>query len=230
MTEFQRYAVYYTPRPGPFADFGARWLGWDIATGTTRGQTELPCDDIAIENITRTPRKYGFHGTLKPPFRLKEGQSINGLRAAIARLCAAQNAVRCAGLELNQIASFLALTPVGDTRALAELAAAIVQELDPFRAPASEAELAKRRKAGLTARQDENLLAWGYPYVLEEFRFHLTLTGSLKRAWDTPVKAHLTEMLSQVPLAPFEVPDLTLVGEAYDGRFHEIERFALAVK
>jgi len=34
---------------------------------------------------------------------------------------------------------------------------------------------------GLTARQAKNLERWGYPFVFEEFRFHMTLTGPIVR-------------------------------------------------
>ena len=45
--------------------------------------------------------------------------------------------------------------------------------------PAAPEELKKRRGAGLSSRQELMLTTWGYPYVMEEFRFHLTLTGRL---------------------------------------------------
>src|SRR5438445_432365 len=32
---------------------------------------------------------------------------------------------------------------------------------------------------GLSARQAELLARWGYPYVHDEFRFHMTLTGPI---------------------------------------------------
>ena len=50
----------------------------------------------------------------------------------------------------------------------------------PFARPPGAAELERRRKAGLSAAQEKMLLRWGYPYVLDEFRFHLTLTGRLQ--------------------------------------------------
>ena len=37
-------------------------------------------------------------------------------------------------------------------------------------------------KSGLTDRQEALLTQWGYPYVMEEFRFHITLTGALDPA------------------------------------------------
>ena len=47
------------------------------------------------------------------------------------------------------------------------------------RAPPDEAELARRRQAKLSPRQEANLARWGYPYVFEEWRFHVTLTRRL---------------------------------------------------
>ena len=72
MEEFKRYAVYYAPEPGAFANFCARWLGWDAITGAEVAHAEvagLPCP---VSELTETPRKYGFHGTLKPPFHLSD--------------------------------------------------------------------------------------------------------------------------------------------------------------
>ena len=67
---FTRYAIYYLPPAGALADFGARWLGWDVRRGAAAVQLDLP----GLRDATEAPRKYGFHGTLKPPFRLAEGQ------------------------------------------------------------------------------------------------------------------------------------------------------------
>ena len=71
--------------------------------------------------------------------------------------------------------------PAARCTELQDLADRCVVEFDEFRRPAGDAELARRRGAGLTPRQDELLLRWGYPYVLEQWRFHLTLTARLAR-------------------------------------------------
>lgn len=68
---FARFAIYYVPSKGHLADFGASWLGWDIVEARDVPQPDVP----GLRDITMKPRKYGFHGTLKPPFRLKEGQT-----------------------------------------------------------------------------------------------------------------------------------------------------------
>ena len=223
---FTRYAIYYTPEPGtPLAEFGATWLGWDSAAGVARGQPSTNGLDVA--QITATPRKYGFHGTIKPPFRLAEGMTAQGLADAVAVLCADAAPVTLEGLELARLGRFLALVPSGDASALGTLAARAVQELDAFRAPPNEAELAKRRASRLSDAQEAHLLRWGYPYVLDQFRFHLTLSGKLEANVIAQVQSALGEPVSALDLAPYTINGLTLLGEDDAGKFHQIHRYAL---
>jgi hypothetical protein len=222
---FGRYAIYVT-LDGPLAGFGAAWLGWDISTGRP---VALPQDtDLDLEAITRTPRKYGLHATIKPPFRLAEGQSRATLEADFAAFCAAEPAVTVDGLRLSRIGPFLALTAVGDPGGLERLAARAVEHLDPFRAPPGEEDLRRRRAAGLTPAQDALLLRWGYPYVMEEFQFHITLSGALDAATVRRVEAVLEPRLAPLLPAPFRVGHLTLAGEDEEGMFHAIHRVALS--
>jgi len=225
---YTRYAIYYAPEPGPLADFGARWLGWDIETGTGCPHPDIPGLPRPVEEITRTPRKYGFHGTVKPPFRLAEGTDSDGLLAAARTACAARAHVRLEGLRLSRIGRFVALVPEGDTTALSDLAGAMVRDLDPFRAPAGDAELARRRARKLTDRQEKLLTDWGYPYVMEEFRFHLTLTGSLPDTDGDQVVDALAPVLAPMLDGPVTIATLCLVGELPDGRFKTIERLPLS--
>ena len=219
---YARFAIYYVPPEGPLADFGPKWLGWDVVTGREVVQLDVP----GLHDITMTPRKYGFHGTLKPPFRLKEGQTPEALERAVSDLAAALPPAVCDGLTLTQLGRFLALTPFGPLDGLQRVAEACVRDLDGFRAPASEAELARRRKAGLSHRQEMLLVEWGYPYVFEEFRFHLTLSGRLPkedvRRWEDTVQGHMPDLP-----APFVVDQIALCGEQQDGRFELIHRYAL---
>jgi putative phosphonate metabolism protein len=219
---YTRYAVYFVPVPGVLATFGGDWLGWDVVRGVPVAQPALP----GLAEITAAPRKYGFHGTLKPPFRLAEGQDLTGLQEAMGAFAARHAPACCAGLELTCLGGFLALTPCGDVGALATLAGACVRELDSFRAAASAEEIARRRAANLTPEEDANLLAWGYPYVLEAFRFHLTLSGKLPPAALAQWRAHLASVLPALP-APFCIDALTLVGERPDGAFEVLHRYAL---
>lgn len=222
MSGFHRFAVYYLPDDEVLADFGADWLGWDIRSGTARAQP--PVEGIAA--LTEAPRRYGFHATLKPPFRLAEGRRAEDLADEVAALARRKAPREMDGLALTRIGRFLALTPRGDPGALERLAFSCVSDLDPFRQPPSEAELQARRAVGLTPRQDDLLRRWGYPYVLEEFRFHLTLTGPLAPKDMDRARRVLTDKLPKLP-CPFRVASIALVGEGADGRFRLLHRHAL---
>jgi putative phosphonate metabolism protein len=224
MSDFRRFAVYYTPPAGPLAEFGASWLGWDVAQGA-RVPRRLAVE--GAEEITATPRRYGFHATLKPPFRLAEGRSVAELEAALAALAAGTPAVRGARLRMERLGPFLALVPASDHAPFSWLCDAMVRELDAFRLPPSEAELTRRRAAGLTPAQDAHLLRWGYPYVFEEFRFHMTLSGKLDPATADRAEAALAPVLAETVPDPFEIAEVTLAGEDEDGYFHELHRYAL---
>ena len=224
MDHYRRYALYYTPPQGEFADFGASWLGWDAARGAAVPQPALPGLDIAA--LTAEPRKYGFHATLKAPFRLAEGARASDLAVAAEALAAQLGPVTLDGLALTRIGPFLALTPDGDPAALNALAAQVVEVLDPFRAPLTEAEIARRNPARLTPRQRELLDRWGYPYVLDEFQFHMTLTGALDDKALDHVTAALAPRLDAIP-RPFTLDAISLMGEDASGRVHLIRRMAL---
>ncbi len=225
--DHHRYAIYHTPA-GALARFGADWLGWDIATGRTTTPPDIPGLPAPWDEITRTPRRYGFHATIKPPFRLAPGQSAASLLAAFRDTCAALPPVTLDGFELAQLGRFLALVPTGDTAALDTLAAHVVRRLDAFRAPLTEAELARRRASPLTPRQDALLLRWGYPYVMDQFRCHLTLSGKLPKAQATALHATLAPVLAPLLPRPCRIDTLSLCGEDAEGRFHLVHRATLS--
>lgn len=226
MTGYHRYAVFYVPPPDEaLAQFGAGWLGRDIRTGDAR----LPDDPPPGWNrLTARPRKYGFHGTLKAPFELAEDKGLPMLREAVGAVAERFAAFDCAPLRLTPFGRILALVPERPSAALDALAAECVTALDPFRAPMDDAERARRRGRGLSAREEAYLAQWGYPHVLEEFRFHLTLTGAVPEDIRPAIEADLQRRTAPLCTAPFRVDALTLCGEAItDGRFRVIERFAL---
>ncbi|MEQ8896156.1 MAG: DUF1045 domain-containing protein [Roseovarius sp.] len=222
--EFRRYAVYYTPSDAGLARFGAQWLGWDIARGEPADQPDLPGLPAPLSELTETPRRYGFHATIKPPFRLAHDQTEDALFTAFDRLCTQMPPATLDGLELAAMGRFLALVPRGDATKLEGLAAMTVETLDSFRAPLSDAERDKRRAAGLTDRQEALLDRWGYPYVMDAFRFHMTLSSKLPKDLIDPVKAVLSDQLDGLVPEPFILDGLSLVGEGEDGFFHLIQR------
>lgn len=219
MTHYQRYAIYYTAPGSALAQRGAAWLGWDIATGRPEPQPS------GLDTVTRAPYKYGFHGTLKPPFALAEGYGAEELARDASDLARGFKPFEVPSLRVSRLGSFLALK-TEDTDDLRRLAAECVTALDRFRAPPSEAELARRRARPLSPAQDALLEQWGYPFVLEEFRFHMTLTGPIQ-ATDVPdigarADAHFSlDRTSQV------VDAITLCGERPDGRFEAIKALKL---
>ena len=224
MTQMTRYAIYYAPPDGAFAEAAARWLGWDIQRACAVPQPDI--DGLSAD--TDAPRRYGFHGTIKPPFRLAEGTSPEALAQAVERLAARLPAVKMPGLDLVNLHGFLALIPRGPADDLMALAADVVRDLDPFRAALTKAEVARRRPDRLTPRQADLLAQYGYPHVMEEFQFHLTLTDQLP-----PPRAALLEPLARAHFAgvmpqPFAVADLCLCGEDQDGRFSVLHRYALS--
>lgn len=221
---FSRYAVYAMANPqSPLFLRASRWLGWDnvaAAKSTFPEAQELenpgPLD---IERMTRTPRKYGFHGTIKPPMRLAEGYDESMLTARASKLAAELAPVTIPAMEIAAIGSFLALVPAQPNAGLADLASHFVTGLDDFRRPADEAELERRRAAGLSTRQHELLSAFGYPYVLDQFRFHMTLSGRLDPNHVPMAKALLEQWIGPVIPEPFILDRLAVMGEAADGRF-----------
>ncbi|WP_095597067.1 DUF1045 domain-containing protein [Actibacterium pelagium] len=227
MTNFKRYAVFYTPDPGPLMDFGSAWLGWDPVAGAPAAPPAIEGLPQPLDVITATPRKYGFHGTIKPPFRLAEGMGQVDLVAAFDALALSLNSVHLQGLQLSRLGRFLALKPQGDTTELKALAAAVVRGLDIFRAPLTDADIARRNPNRLSAQQRSLLLQWGYPYVMEEFRFHMTMTGRLGPEDLNQTEAVLKPLITPLLPYPFMIDSLCLFGEAEDGKFHLLHRATL---
>lgn len=224
---FQRYAVYHTPQ-GALGRFGADWLGWDVESGQPTTPPDIEGLPAPWDDITGTPRKYGFHATIKPPFHLAEGWTESDLLTAFTTHCDLAAPVTLDGLELAQLGRFLALVPTGDTGPLNRLAADTVRTLDPFRAALTDADLARRRASGLTPEQDALLLHWGYPYVMDQFRCHYTLSGKLPKAQARRLHATLEPVVAPLIPRPFTLDTLSLCGEDAQERFHFIHRATLS--
>ncbi|HEU0218178.1 MAG TPA: DUF1045 domain-containing protein [Stellaceae bacterium] len=225
-----RWAIYFAPAPGSaLARFGAEWLGYDVASGACLPQPVLAeIDAERLRAITAEPRRYGFHATLKPPFVPAEGFALDRLEEAVAALVRTEAAFDAPPLRLSCISGFWALTLSAPCRPLQALADRCVSELDSFRAPPSAEELARRRRARLTARQDGLLVRWGYPYVMDEFRFHMTLTARLDTAEGVVVARVLEPLVAPLCRAPLVIDALSLFHqERGDAPFRLVRRFPL---
>lgn len=225
----KRYAIYYTPPPGAFATAAAAWLGYDVQTARDVAHPHIPGLPRPLADITTDPRKYGFHGTIKAPFRLADGFTAADLAQASRRLAADLAPVELAGLTLVNLEGFAAFVPEGDPADLNALAAHVVRSLDPYRAALSDAEIARRRPDQLTPRQRELLAIYGYPYVVEEFRFHLTLSNHLSDTDHISIARAATAHFRGVVPQPFQVQDICLMGEDAAGRFHLLGRYPLTL-
>lgn len=220
MTEFRRFAVYDLG-PAPLARWGAAWLGRDVVAGQD-------VDPLGPDGWTRTPRRYGFHATIKAPFRLADGLSAADLGVALDDLCRALAAVQMPRLRLTEEGGFLALTPPTQPPSVTDLAAQVVAALDRFRAPLNPDDIARRQPHRLSALGRENLMRWGYPHVMGDFRYHMTLTGDLPPADLSAARAAIEPQLNGLLPDPHPVAALALMGEDADGRFHLIRRCPLA--
>jgi hypothetical protein len=174
-----RLAIYYSPDPrSPLAMAASDWLGRDI-----RGEKVQPRQAVAGLSQTRlveilgAPFHYAFHGTIKPPFRLKPGVTIDDVVQRLQSFAAERKPFPLPPLQLTFAQNFFCLCPTEHCSQLHALASVTMRDFDEFRQAPSPEELIKRRKVGLTPQQEKMLLTWGYPYAMEEFRFHLTLTG-----------------------------------------------------
>lgn len=194
-----RYAIYYVPTAdSALYRFGAAALGYDAYAGSD--VPYLDGVDAAVwPALTREPRVYGFHATMKPPMRLNDGVAEHDLVAAFAAFAKEQKPVAAGTLVVRELGSFIALVPTEPCAPLNRLAADCVTVFDDFRALPTEQELAKRLKPGLTERHVEHLYRWGYPYVFEDFRFHMTLTGSLPVQKRTAAFKFLCNKFDQSP-------------------------------
>ncbi len=228
MSQMKRYAVYYAPPPGAFAERANAWLGWDAALGRDVPHPTVPGLPMPIGALTAEPRKYGFHGTLRAPFRLADGLDAAALDQSLHALAGGLRRVELYGLTLQNLDGFLALTPKGDMRALAALAQRIVEATNPLRAPLTDDDIARRRPETQTPRQRDYLQRWGYPYVMEFFQFHLKLTGRLSTSEAMEIFPVVEDHFAPVLPQPFEVGEICLFGEDMQGQFHLMRRYAMS--
>lgn len=221
-----RYAIYWAPpHAHPLWREGCAWLGRDPETDARLVPT-LP-DGMTAERhaaITAEPARYGWHGTLKPPFRLAPGESEAGLDAAIRGFAAVQVPFAVERFAVRPLSGFLAVVPAERSVALDALAATCVASLDAFRAPPGPDELERRQRAGLSPAQQANLARWGYPYVMQEFRFHLTLTGRLPADEAAPLGEVLAARFAGALAGPVRFDEVALYIEPAPGAPFVLQR------
>lgn len=218
-----RYAIYFTPRPlSPLALFGAAAVGYD-----SLGKTDVPrlaLDGISVAElvaVTHAPRRYGFHATLVAPFHLGHWRESH-LIEALDDICNQAAPALLGTLHASMLNDFIALTPVGASPSLDELARRCVEFFDPFRAPLGADDLARRNNGRLSPRQRAYLDRWGYPYVFEDFRFHMTLTGALAAPDGERFLSALAGAYTPLADRVYEVDALSLMRQSDPGSKFEV--------
>lgn len=230
MNEFARYAIYYMPDPsGSFWSAGSRWLGRDAMSGQTLPRPSLPgLAGTNTDRLTAGPRRYGFHGTLKAPFAAAYAGAEDDLLVALDAFTAS----RCPfeiRLEMASLGDFIALRLAEPSEPMTALHRDCVCDLDRFRRPISDADLARRQRDRLTPDQDAYLLRWGYPYIFDQFHFHMTLTSRVaSKATKRMIVSALAELFAPHLAAPHRIDGIGLFGQAaLDGPFQVLHWFPL---
>ena len=184
-TSAARYALYWTPHPSSrWWTSWSDWLGRCADDGRVRVQPAIAgVDAQRLAALTADPRRYGLHATLKPPFRLVPACTRDELVRAVQAYCEGRIGFLMPALEVAHLGDFLALVPVQPHAPIERIESDLVRRFDRFRAPPTQAELARRRaQAPLSPREEALMERWGYPWVLDRFRFHLSITGAFRRA------------------------------------------------
>ena len=230
MADYPRYAIYYAPAPGSEIDrFGAHLLGYDAYAGEDLrfpdGITQMAPD---WRDLTRDPRKYGFHATLKPPLSLAPGKTEAELLAACESFADTPRPIPVIAPVVDSISGFIAVVPGEPAPELVRLAADCTTEFDAFRAPLTPEDRARRNPSDLTPRQRKHLDRWGYPYVMEEFRFHMTLTGRLNTERREAILTMLRNRFSAIGLKTLAIDSIAVFRqENADARFRIVKHWKL---
>ncbi len=214
-----RHAIYFAPGSGTeLASLAAAWLGRDALDGTSTKQA-VPAGFSAdtFADLTADARRYGFHATIVAPFRLAQDASETGLLDALDAFTATHAAFEIAKLVFGRLGPYFALVPDVAPQALERLESDCVEHFQPFRAPLSANEIARRKPDTLTLAQRRNLERWGYPYVRDEFRFHMTLTNAVPQDRRDGVQAAIEAHFAPVIGKPLLIDRLAVFSEPETG-------------
>lgn len=205
-----RHAVYFTPPPdSELAARGGQWL-------------------MRKHPLMVAPRRYGFHATLKAPFFLAEGKREADLLQAVNRLAQDLEATEIGGFELSLAEGFLSLRPQSWSPAAQAIANEVVVALDHLRAPLSQTDLERRRAAKLTPAGEALLMTYGYPHVLTEFRFHMTLSEAAGEEELVRLRQEAAEWFAGPLVTIHHLDRLSVMREPHPGAaFELVEQFEL---
>lgn len=193
-----RYAIYFIPSAeSELYRFGRSILGYDCYTGeSVPFPADLEVNAVDWRKLTDEPQRYGFHATLKAPFHLAPSCSEEQLTSAVINFAKLGHQVVRTEPGIRALGNFVALVPREQSAVLNALANQCTAIFDAFRAPMTAQERARRAASRLSAGQLQNLDRWGYPFVFDDFRFHMTLTGPAPAAARDKVLATLRRLFT----------------------------------
>ncbi|WP_248306361.1 DUF1045 domain-containing protein [Devosia oryzisoli] len=225
----ERFALYFAPSVNsPLWDRACTWLGRDPASGELMDGMVAGIDRARLLNLTQSAQRYGFHATLKAPMALEPDRSLDALTGALATFAASRSKVELGRLVVAELGPFLALVPEAPSETLQDFAAQVVEEFEPFRAPLSLKDREARAAQALSPRQQELLDGYGYPYVFDEFRFHMTLTDALDDPDRREIKVAAETWFGPELAQPVELDRLVLFHEPDKGQpFRRLADFKL---
>ncbi len=222
-----RYAVYAVPPQGsPLKILGDAWLGRDPDLDEPVPHPVIGgLDPERLREITASPRHYGFHATLKPPFSLAPGAEAGALVDALTTFTAGRERIHVQ-LKVDSLGGFIALVPVAPVPALNRLADDCVRDFEPFRAPLTPEDRARRHPERLSDRQRRHLDRWGYHWVFEDFVFHMTLTDRLDEPEHGRMRALLERMFAPALADPLRIDQVALFTQTHRvAPFRVVDRY-----
>jgi hypothetical protein len=215
-----RYAIYYCPQAGTtLATFGQAWLSPHARVASIAPQR--------LDELLHDARRFGWHATVRAPFNLAAGQTFDDLRRAVVSIAHTMHAFDLP-LRLDSLAGFLALRPESASGRIDALAATCLHALHPLCAPLSE-DARRRRAHGLDMVERELLRRYGYPYVLDRYRFHMTLAAPASPAEERALRVAIAGYGMEAAVAHIDA--LAICCEPFPGAdFEELEQIPLAIK
>ena len=215
-----RYAIYYCPRAGTtLATFGQAWLSPHARIASIAPQR--------LDELLHDARRYSWHATIRAPFSLAAGYTFDDLRRAVVSIAHTMHAFDLP-LRLDSLAGFLALRPESASGRIDALAATCLHALHPLCAPLEEG--ARRRRAhGLDMVERDLLHRYGYPYVLDRYRFHMTLAAQASPPEERAMRVAISGYGMDTAVARIDA--LAICREPFPGAdFEALEQIPLAIK
>src|SRR5258706_15139718 len=154
-----RYAIYFVPAADTaLYRFGAAALSYDCFTGADMATLDaLPVDAGAWRELTREPRRYGFHATLKAPFHLAAGRTQAELIGEFVEFSETIDSAPAIEPAVCLLQHFVAIGPVAGISGCRRVGPGSVQDFSWFPAPLPQALLIPGPTSVFPGRQGQ---AW----------------------------------------------------------------------